>query len=342
MSETSDQSRNSCLIAALTECFVSCTVASKNSLIHVICGSAVQIYPDGNVCIIMPLGVGLENYKLQQPLKVRLELARMFILGLIELQDAGIAHGDIKIQNAIVVDGILKLIDFGIVDLPNTISSIHLGVALLNIIYDFSDYSVSQMELLGTPEYPKIANLLKSSSPVDLKDLLESKPFEVSPRHLTPRNLYSVYFEPVGLQYIYSAGLKYQLSGGIISNASVRFAGISDPRKSLKEAMACLLISIGLANKSNRQLEQEFCLKYTATDAWDVIQHTIPKSLNYNFNSLHLIGFCHSRIYCKLIPNIFINSRDCIIHQATEFCKKIHINLTKILVTECTDWILEL
>ena len=342
MPETPGPTTNSCIITTLTECFVGSTVASKNSLLYVIHSSTIQVYPDGNVCITMPVGVCLENYKLQQSLEVRLDLARMFILGLIELQDVGISHGDIKIQNAVVVEGILKLIDFGIVDLQNTISSIDLGVALLNIIYDFSDYSVNQMELLGTPEYPKIAELLRASYTVDLRELLNSKPFEVSPRRLVSTNVYPMYFESTGLEYIYAAGFKYKLSGVIVSNAAVRFAGISNPNKSLKEAMVCLLLSVGLANKSNRDLEQDFCSSYTTAEAWDIIQYTIPKSLNYDFNSLHLIGFCHSSIYCELTPNIFVNSNDCIIKQAIRLCNEINIHLDRIMVTECNDWSLEL
>ena len=347
----------------LAEIFIVNRVSIENNNKHIIkclnvhfeCSVANKVY------IEMPVGESLDKYKIGKPFKVRQELALMFIRGLAELESCNIIHGDIKMENAIVIDGIVKLIDFGNVSTthsknkPSIVKQTYslpiknksnlarafyaLAVCIIMIFYDnvASLYQVEAKARKWASKHSKIkilVDMLQGQHPSSFAELLF---FFTQKEFLSSSGPNSCQYEPVDLSLLYQLGCKYNINSFVLVNACARLAEISIKKNVIdaQYAYLSLLLTLGLCGNVCTRLEKEYSSLYPSYDILlEFFSFTTAHCFMHDWDTIKLLTFCYpssQHAVEELKNKINVD----ILSAVREYGNSINVKLAQVLVIEC-------
>jgi hypothetical protein len=196
----------------------------------------------------------------------------------LELLACGIAHLDLKLSNLVVLDGMVQLIDFGRVGCVNDLNLDDLRNAI-QCIYSYPFVGLPTLpqhhiDSVTLPQYPSVVTL----PPTNIV------------KHPTQCT-----FEPRGLGLIYEWGISYRFVNPIVTWAARQYTELTV--QTPREALACLLLSLGLHNCSHGVLEWIYAKEYgldSLEEVWTTLSTTSPQVWVEPLDDLQLVSFCHS------------------------------------------------
>ncbi|CAK7995074.1 Protein kinase [uncultured virus] len=273
-----------------------------------------------NICkLTMRLGIPLMNIIESLTIDERKKIVNMITIGLADLEDLGIIHGDIKVENIIILDGFPKIIDFGIVTGKTQTNDVitqtyqspslkrdyrcralyALGVTAGKILNtDTFEFPWTFTESLTT-QHPDFSEFFADTLGVRppgkrFRDLLPNVIRKTSRDKLFPKLSSIEFFGP----YLYAYGAEHRISSSIIFDAVTRMSHfqtimkIPIHRKPLY-AIACLILSASLRG-DNLSIPDEI-IDYEILKI--IIDHTYPYQLNEQITTVDLILYCYRNEY---------------------------------------------
>jgi len=352
----------------LAEVFVTQNLANHSSQDLIIKSNEVIIERIGDCTEIqleMEEGIELASFKAGKPESERIDLGIQLLRGLAELERYGIIHGDIKLENALVIKNSVKLIDFGIVTQTYqkdgqsnslTKAMYALGVSLTLLFKDGIERLCEIEECAAdfvsrNPSWKFLSDLVENPEKYNsFGNLLEKIEIDEECLICNPLPILKLKFEAEGLKIIYQRCCTYKISGFVCSKACYRYSDLCAKLLYIQDVelvvFVCLNLTLGLCGENCKELVSDFLVRRKENFGpaiRKIIKTTLPYALNYNLGTLELIAFCFSKEYhIENVPTMEVNEDDDLYDKIEELTDRLGIKLQVAIVNHGGSFLLDL